>query len=111
MTYPWFVRGMGGRTVSEKINVKQAVDIASEFAQQIYGSEDAALEGIRVETVEYVESSNKWFITLGWNDAAYKEIPSAEMAGIKSKAPRTFKVFHIDAEKGEVVKMEARDKQ
>ncbi len=97
--------------MSEKINVKQAVDIASEFAQQIYGEEDSGLAGIRVETVEYVEASNTWLITLGWNDTTYKEIPSAEMAGIKSKVPRTYKVFHIDAEKGEVVKMDSKEKQ
>jgi len=97
--------------MAEPINVKRAVEIATEFAEQIYGSgEEGALEAVQVEEVEYLDEQGKWLIKLGWNEKGYKEIPSAEMAGIRFRAIRTYRVFHIDAEKGEVVKMEGADK-
>lgn len=94
-----------------KIDVKKAVEIAIEFAEHIYGGEkeESPLQAKRVEEVDFLEEKNRWLITLGWNDTAFKEIPSAEMAGAKSKIPRTFKVFHIDAEMGEVIKMETKE--
>lgn len=91
----------------ERINVKEAVLVAREFAEQIYGAEDGGeLRSLRTEEVEFSVSDNCWLITLAWDDTNYREIPSAEMAGIRYKAPRTAKVFHIDADKGEVLKME-----
>ncbi len=97
--------------MKEKIDVKKAVEIAIEFAEHIYGgdAEKSPLQAKRVEEFDFLEAENRWLITLGWNDTAFKEIPSAEMAGAKSKIPRTFKIFHIDAETGQVIKMESKE--
>ncbi len=97
--------------MSERINVKEAVIVAREFAEQIYGEgEGNELRNLRTEEVEFSAPDNRWFITLAWDDTSYREIPSAEMAGIRYKAPRTSKVFQIDAEQGEVMKMENPEK-
>lgn len=97
--------------MSAQIDVKKAVQIAMEFAEHIYGGEQGGspLQAIRVETVDFSDTDKKWLITLSWNDTTFHEIPSAEMAGARSKIPRTFKVFHIDAEQGEVKKMESKE--
>ena len=107
------------------ITVNQAVESAVNFALDIasvkteytagdLNSENAAvfpLERLRVEEVNYSESDNVWLITLGWNDKEFeKSIGSTTLiTGASAESPRTYKVIHINAETGDVLKMFMRN--
>lgn len=97
--------------MSNNIDAKTAVKIAIEFAEHVYKGEkdDSPLEAIRVEEVDFSQDDTSWLITLGWNDQAFQEIPSAEMSGARSKIPRTYKVFHVDATDGTLKKIKRKE--
>ncbi len=96
--------------MSEKVDAQTAVKLAMEFARGIYQEEgESPLQAVRVEEVDFSEAEGWWLITLGWNDQAFKEVLSAEMAGAKSKIPRTYKVFHVDARDGSLKKIKGKE--
>lgn len=99
------------------VDVKVAIDSAIKFAESIVDVDPYAdpteptLEAIRVEEVDFSEQTNTWLITLGWYDSAFKRYPSSlsQMAGATVTKPRIYKIFHVDAEDGNVKKMMMRE--
>lgn len=92
-----------------KLDAKDAVQKAKEYAQEIYQQADkeSSLENVSVDEVDFNSEQNIWLITLSWNDQAFRDILSAEMSGAKSKAPQTNKVFYINGKDGTLQKIKA----
>ena len=84
------------------IDVKTAAKKAKEYAQEMYGGElpglPMGLPGVLLEEVERSDDGKFWYVTLGWD---------ADRLGTK----RTYKVFKIKADDGEVVSMKIRTLQ
>ena len=83
------------------IGIKEAVQAALRFAQELYGLADA--ERLMLEEIEPTEDGRFWMITLG--------IPGA-LQPVELIARRTgnerYKVFKVDAETGKVLSMKMR---
>lgn len=83
------------------IKVKEAVKIALELLKELYDTKK--FEDVMLEEVEMAEDSTSWLVTLGFS----RQIPSENiMEAIGSKKySRSFKVFKINAENGEMISM------
>ncbi len=87
------------------ISVKKAVEAATSFAKYI--NEEEELEALRVEEVELSDDDKIWLVKLGWNDPKILDTktPSAQLTDLSGQVPRIFKIFYVDADSGEVIKM------
>ena len=83
------------------IQVKDAVKIAFELLKELYDTKK--FEDVMLEEVEMAEDSNAWLVTLGFS----RQIPSENiMEAIGSKKYlKSFKVFRINADNGEMISM------
>jgi hypothetical protein len=83
------------------IKVEDAVKIAFELLKELYDTKK--FEDVMLEEVEMAEDSNAWLVTLGFS----RQIPSENiMEAIGSKKYlRSFKVFRINADNGEMISM------
>ena len=97
-------------TQAHMIDVKQAVQAATQYARDLFA--DQELRHLRVEEVELTEDRSIWNITLGWVEPAIRTrpslVPSYADGGVV-KLPRVYKVFDVDAESGEVRAMKIRE--
>ena len=83
------------------IDVRTAVQAAGRYARELYGeSSDLTL---MVEEVEPSADERYWLITLSLAD---RTNPFATLA--RGSAGRTYKIFEVDAETGEVRSMKIR---
>jgi len=87
------------------ISVKKAVEAATSFAKYI--NEEDELDALRVEEVELSDDDKIWLVKLGWNDPKIlnAKTPSAQLTELSGQVPRIFKIFYVDADSGEVIKM------
>ncbi len=87
------------------ISVKKAVEAATSFAKYI--NEEEELNALRVEEVELSDDDKFWLVKLGWNDPKIldNKTPSAQLTDLSGQIPRIFKIFYVDADSGEVIKM------
>lgn len=81
------------------IDVKHAVDAASNFLVGLYANNTVA--DVRLEEVELSEDDKHWLITLSFQSIAGPSL------GIFNK--RQYKVFKVDADTGKVVSMKIRE--
>lgn len=90
------------------ITLEQAVATARDTARGLFGENE--LKHLRVEEFDRTDNGNTWKITLGWVEASSRQVGFSMMgiAGLEAM-PRVYKVFHIDAETGEVKSMKIRD--
>lgn len=83
------------------IGIKEAVQAALRFAQELYGLPDD--ERLTLEEIEPTEDDRFWMITLG--------IPLAlrpvELIARRNGSER-YKIFKVDAQTGKVVSMKMR---
>ncbi len=79
------------------ITVKEAAEKAAEYFGDLYGGR---FTNVLLEEAERKE--RYWLITLGYD----RPSPLPQFA---TKGPRAFKVFKVDAQKGEVISMKIRE--
>jgi hypothetical protein len=83
------------------IPIKEAFRAATEFAQELYGTERVV---VTLEEVEHSPDERDWLITLGFANRAMN--PLVELAGANVR--RDYKIFRVDGETGEVRSMKIR---
>ena len=82
------------------INVKEATDIAKEYLVSFFP--DA--ENVQLEEVEMTEDKAHWFVTI-----SYEGISNSVASSLLVGKTVLYKIFKIDAKKGEVISMKFRD--
>ena len=80
------------------ITAKEALDVAVNYLREFY----TKISNILLEEIELTEDERYWLITL-----SYRKVDASIALGILP--PRQYKVFKIDAAKGQVVSMKMRD--
>lgn len=90
------------------IDVKAAVQCAKDAAKDFL-SEDAALEDLLLEEVEFNEAENTWLITLGFNVINKNAMRGLGAAIAGNQYIRKYKAFSIDADSGKVKAMKIRE--
>ncbi len=80
------------------IDAKKAVMIAIDYFKDVYGGSSS---GLQLEELEMTEHENHWLVTL-----SYVENPLAAFTGEPS---RSYKIFKISRETGQVVSMKIRE--
>jgi len=75
------------------LDVKQAVEKAQRYLKTLYRNK--GFLNLMLEEVELSSDDRYWLVTLGWD---------LDVMGTR----RTYKVFKIDAETGEVISMKIR---
>ena len=91
------------------IDVKQAVKIAREQAQQLF--EDDKFFNFALEEVEFDDTKDQWLITLGFDTPhviTRKTGPSL-FPTTEEERKRVYKIFSIDAHSGSLTSMKIRD--
>lgn len=78
------------------IDVKQAVDIASQYLISLFA--DKAPSNIQLEEVELSEDEKYWFITLSFTETVPFLVPR-----------KSYKLFKINADTGQVQSMKIRE--
>lgn len=94
------------------IEVREAVEAAEQFARDAFGEDE--LKYLRLEEIELDEVGEEWKVTLGWvtpEDLSRFQARKglAVITGPPGKLPRTYKLFRVNAETGEVKSMKIRD--
>jgi hypothetical protein len=79
------------------IDVKQAVDAASQYLATLYANDPPS--NVRLEEVELSEDEKYWLVTLSFSDTLQVFIPPR----------RSYKLFKINAESGQVQSMKIRE--
>jgi hypothetical protein len=79
------------------IDVKQAVDIASRYLISLFA--DKAPSNVQLEEVELSEDEKYWFITLSF----------MEMLPFLVNPRKSYKLFKINADTGQVQSMKIRE--
>lgn len=97
-------------TALQKIDLRQAVDIAMTYARQIFPSVETS--NALVEEVEETSDGSYWLITLGF-DTERVIAPTGDLIAKLTKSPRTevtrvYKTFKIDTSSRRVVSMKIR---
>jgi len=87
--------------VTTEIDVKTAVELATAYFTELYGSPYADLALEEVEKVDR-RGSNKWLVTLGYSPA--RRIPGGNLT-VPQSGVRQYKLITVDAETGEVESM------
>lgn len=92
------------------IDVRQAVENATDYASNLYGDE---LFDVRLEEVELSKDRRTWLITLGLRRKKRHWSPTVEAVRQHTGAPpepdeREYKRFHVDAKTGDVKSMKIR---
>ena len=87
-----------------KIDVKTAVLAARNYLQSLQDLMGGNIEDLRLEEVEISEDEKHWFVTLGFTVIKDR----FKMLGL-SQSARTYKIFKIDSETGEVQSMKIRE--
>ena len=82
------------------INVKEATDKAKEYLVSFFP--DA--ENVQLEEVEMTEDKAHWFVTI-----SYEGISNSVASSLLVGKTVLYKIFQIDAKKGEVISMKIRD--
>jgi hypothetical protein len=100
--------------IATQIDVKQAVQLAKDFAEGIYEGEKIARLGL--EAVEKTGDGKYWLVTLGfsrpWSRKSQKKDTfksvTEHLQGVvrEPKLDREYKVFKVDARSGRVIGME-----
>lgn len=89
------------------ITAKEAANVAKAYAREVYDPEE--LEFMRLEEVELSGDHLTWLITLGWVEPAVYKDPGFLFGDKELRAmPRTYKLFSVDAENGQVTSMKIR---
>ena len=96
--------------VVSEIDAKQAVQLAKDYAADLYQKEKISRLGL--EAVERTEDGRYWLITLGfsraWSRPNSRKHPLDEvLRSVREPQPdREYKVFKVDAQSGSVLGME-----
>jgi hypothetical protein len=86
------------------IDVKQAVQAASDFIKQLYGANQ--LKQLTLEEVELTDDDRFWLVTLGFSRP---ELVSPLEAFATAKQRREYKILKIHADSGKVQSMKIRE--
>lgn len=90
------------------IGVKEAAAAAERYARELYS--DQEIRYLRLEEVEMSNDGRFWNITLGWTEPEPTRLPAAlSSVAVLHSPQRVYKIFRVDAEKGEVRSMKIRD--
>jgi hypothetical protein len=79
------------------LDVKQAVDIASQYLIALFA--DKAISNIQLEEVELSEDEKHWLITLSFTESQQILFPPR----------KSYKLFKINADTGQVQSMKIRE--
>lgn len=96
--------------VVSEIDVKQAVQLAKDYAVDLYKSEKISRLGL--EAVERTEDGKYWLVTLGfsrlWSQPKSRKHPldAVLIHARELQSDREYKVFKVDAQSGSVLGME-----
>jgi len=90
--------------VKTMIDVKQAVQVASDFIKQLYGADQ--LQQLTLEEVELTDDDRFWLVTLGFSRP---ELASPLEAFATAKQRREYKILKIHADSGKVQAMKIRE--
>lgn len=91
------------------IDVKQAVAAAMQAIKEYYEGLQK-LPGLALEEVELSQDEKTWLITLGFYEEATvtKSFVEAMQPLTRPRFERKYKLFHVDAESGDVSSMKIR---
>ncbi len=93
--------------LATKIDVKEAVQRAKDFAAELFKPEKISQLGL--EAVELTDNRRYWLVTLGFTrPALYSRTgrPSPLDQVLPRTEPREYKIFRVDASSGEVTKVD-----
>ena len=82
------------------INVKEATDKAKEYLVSFFP--DA--ENVQLEEVEMTKDKAHWYVTI-----SYEGVSNSVASSLLVGKTVLYKIFKIDAKKGEVISMKIRD--
>jgi len=89
------------------IDLKIAISNAKDFVKnEIH---DRPVKNLLVEEVELSENEKYWLITLGWDDRIVPRSPLESAMGLSNVPDRDYRVFFVDVDSGNVVKMKFRE--
>lgn len=90
------------------IPVKEAVQIAYRYLQELYSGED--LRDLRLEEVELDDLNDQWLVTFGFTvfDAKPDSQLFGAMLGALSEARRDYKTIALNASTGALISMKMR---
>lgn len=98
--------------------MKEAVIQAKSYAKELYDDED--IEDLSLEEIDFDDTSDKWRVTLGYNikrhsfeknlNSPISELinPFNQNQDSKIKTIREYKIFEINANNGNLIKMTIR---
>lgn len=81
------------------IDVRLAATSANDYLKGFYPE----ATNIKLEEVELTEDDKFWFITLSYDNS--------DRYAVNFNKPRSFKIFKLDAENGQVLSMKIRELQ
>ena len=82
------------------IDVQQAVAIATQYAEQLFGN---ALNRLRLEEVELSYDEKHWYITIGFDEPLpFNTLIGTVLEGGLQRTERRYKVVDVDAKSGKV---------
>jgi hypothetical protein len=94
------------------VGVKEAVQNALEYLQELYSLSATPLPNLRLEEVELSEDGTQWLVTYGFT-ASEKDIEQNSIfsgfGGTTTRTRRDYKVIAVDARTGEPRSMRIRD--
>lgn len=88
------------------VGVKDAVQIALGYLQELYSYTDTQLSNLRLEEVDMSEDGRWWLITYGFTTS--ETLPGG-LAGLGPIANRVYKVIEVDVRTGEPRAMKIRE--
>jgi hypothetical protein len=90
------------------IDVKQAVNTATQFMQNLYSD---PLPGLMLEEVELSDDERYWYITLGYSQTktpSYGTLSNLK-AFVDPEVTRVYKLIKVDAATGQPLSMKIRN--
>lgn len=90
--------------------IKDAVRIAKEFLQEAYEGQE--LVHLLLEEIRFDEASNRWYVTLGFDELTPRSSSPYDIpvpAWMAPPADRMYRVIEVDASSGRGISMKIRE--
>ena len=75
------------------MDVKEAVATAKKYLADVFAQE--GISNLGLEEVEFDDQLREWRVTLGFSRSWDSNNPLANVMGLRSNLPRSYKVVHI----------------
>lgn len=92
-----------------KMDVKQAVDLAKKYFQEIFGQE--GYQGLGLEEVDFDDPTNTWEITIGFFRPMPHQPNNVIGQMLRYASERSYKIVRISDKTGKVISVKNRELQ